>query len=360
LAVADRELKDLIRKCQGDWDRWNEWRKKYPARQLDLRGARLTGDFLQEFNFSGADLRRSLLVGTHLLKANLSGADLSDATLTGADLRHANLAGANLSGAVLEGANLSGAILTEANLTQANLEHSILVRANLTKANLSLCRIYGIAAWDLNLTGALQKNLVVTPLEQTPIAVDDLQVAQFIYLLLKNRNIRDVINTVGRKAVLILGRFTEKRMEILEAIAERLRQLDFLPIVFNFEKPTDRDFTETVMTLAGLSLFVIADLTNPRSSPLELQTAIPNYMIPFAPIIQEGEEPFGMFRDLIAKFDWVLQPVSYQTKEQLVAGLEVAVIEPALAMHNRLTLRKAQALTITSVGAILNRGVKGS
>jgi Pentapeptide repeats (8 copies) len=202
------------------------------------------------------------------------------------DLRGANLAGANLSGAVLAGANLSEAVLSEANLTQTNLEHSILVRANLTKANLSLCRIYGIAAWDLNLTGAVQKNLVVTPLEQTPIAVDDLQVAQFIYMLLNNKNIRDVINTIGRKAVLILGRFTDRRIDILEAIAERLRQLGFLPIVFNFEKPTDRDLTETVMTLASLSLFVIADLTNPRSSPLELQATIPNYMIPFAPIIQ--------------------------------------------------------------------------
>jgi uncharacterized protein YjbI with pentapeptide repeats len=358
--VADRELRDLIRQCRGDWRRWNEWRKQHPERQLDLTHVRFTGDFLQEFDLCRADLRRSLLVGTHLFRANLSEANLSEATLGGADLREANLAGANLSGAVLEGANLSGANLSGANLMQTNLEHSILVRADLRNANLSLCRIYGAAAWDLNLTGAVQKNLVVTPLEQTPIGVDDLQVAQFIYLLLNNKNIRDVINTIGRKAVLILGRFTDNRMEILEGIAERLRELGFLPIVFNFEKPTDRDITETVMTLASLSLFVIADLTKPRSSPLELQTTIPNYMIPFATIIQEGEEPFGMFRDLVTKFDWVLPPVSYQTKEQIVAGLEVAVIKPALAMHNRLMQRKAQALTITSVDAILNRDLNNS
>jgi hypothetical protein len=49
----------------------------------------------------------------------------------------------------------------------------------------------------------------------------------------------------------------------------------YLPIVFNFDKPETKDFTETVRLLAGLSKFVIADITNPKSSPLELQATIP-------------------------------------------------------------------------------------
>jgi hypothetical protein len=32
-----------------------------------------------------------------------------------------------------------------------------------------------------------------------------------------------------------------------------------------------------------LSRFIIADITNPRSSPLELQATMPDYMIPFVP-----------------------------------------------------------------------------
>jgi hypothetical protein len=39
--------------------------------------------------------------------------------------------------------------------------------------------------------------------------------------------------------------------------------------------------------LAGY--FVIADVTNPKSSPLELQAVVPDYQIPFVPIIQEPE-----------------------------------------------------------------------
>jgi hypothetical protein len=34
--MADRELRDLIRKCQGDRSCWNEWRKEHPERELDL------------------------------------------------------------------------------------------------------------------------------------------------------------------------------------------------------------------------------------------------------------------------------------------------------------------------------------
>ena len=87
----------------------------------------------------------------------------------------------------------------------------------------------------------------------------------------------------------------------------QLRKHNLLPIIFDFERATSRDFTETIKTLAGMSLFVIADITNPKSAPLELQATIPDYQIPFVPIMQEGETPFSMFADL-TKYPWVLRP----------------------------------------------------
>jgi hypothetical protein len=39
---------------------------------------------------------------------------------------------------------------------------------------------------------------------------------------------------------------------------------------------------------------VIVDITNPRSAPLELQATVPEYMIPFVPILERREEPFAM------------------------------------------------------------------
>ena len=65
--------------------------------------------------------------------------------------------------------------------------------------------------------------------------------------MLHNQKIRDVIDTIGWKAVLILGRFTDERKAVLDALREELRKRNYLPILFDFEKPSQpRDLTETV------------------------------------------------------------------------------------------------------------------
>jgi hypothetical protein len=79
------------------------------------------------------------------------------------------------------------------------------------------------------LEGAKQQNLVITPKNDPEITVDNIEVAQFILLLLHNEKIRDVIVTIGKKGVLLLGRFPEGRIEILERlIGARLRATRFL------------------------------------------------------------------------------------------------------------------------------------
>jgi hypothetical protein len=114
------------------------------------------------------------------------------------------------------------------------------------------------------------------------------------------------------RAVLLLGRFIPERMSVLSAIAERLRQFGDLPIIFNFDKPVDRSITETLRVLAGLSKFVIADLTDPKSSPYECHVTVPDMAIPFVPIIQQGQEEFSMFEDL-SDYDWLLEGFAYRT-----------------------------------------------
>jgi len=82
---------------------------------------------------------------------------------------------------------------------------------------------------------------------------------------MNNKKFRDVLNTLTSKTVLILGRFSiPERKAILDALRNKLREYDLLPIVFDFDRPTDKDFTETIKTLAGISYFVIADVTNPN------------------------------------------------------------------------------------------------
>jgi len=165
-------------------------------------------------------------------------------------------------------ANLIRANLRGANLGGGKLYDATLVKTDLTGADLTGCCIYGVSAWGLKLDEAKQQNLVITKEHEPTVTVDNIEVAQFVYLLLRNEKIRDVIDTIGKKGVLLLGRFTEGRMVVLERLRQKLRDLGFVPMVFNFDKPETKDFTETVRLLASLSKFVIVDITNPRSAPL--------------------------------------------------------------------------------------------
>jgi hypothetical protein len=193
---------------------------------------------------------------------------------------------------------------------------------------------------------------VITPLGEPEVTVDNIEVAQFIYLLLHSEKIRDAIDTIGKKGVLLLGRFTEGRIAILERLRDELRKRDFLPLVFNFDKPETKNFTETVRVLAGMSRFVIADITNPRSAPLELQATVPECMVPFIPILDRNEalEPFAMLQDLqIAHPDRVLDVIRYPSVERLIEALDTEIITPAQERFAELMARKAAGLRVRDI-----------
>jgi uncharacterized protein YjbI with pentapeptide repeats len=360
---------------------WNAWRLEHPKEWIDLTGADLRGANLTQADLSGtyltqadlsgaylkwaqlswadlsgahlrqANLSEAYLKGAHLIQADLRWADLrmaditeadlriaklfeadlSQAYLMEADLRLANLRLANLRLANLSGANLSQAKLDGATLTDANLSEAILIRTNLQDAKLNNCRIYGIAAWDLNLAGAEQSNLIITPNGAPTITVDNLEVAQFIYLLLYNEKIRHVIDTITSKVVLILGRFTPERKAVLDAIRDELRRHDFLPVLFDFQKPESRDFTETVSTLAHMARFVIADLTDAKIVLEEVTHIVPSLAVPLIPLLLEGEEEPVTLLHLRRISRCVLPTCRYTDREELLASLEEKVIVPAQA-----------------------------
>ena len=130
-------------------------------------------------------------------------------------------------------------------------------------------------ATGLKLERSKQQNLVITRPDEPEITVDNIEVAQFIYLMLHNQKIRDVIDTITSKAVLILGRFTDERKAVLDALREELRKRNYLPILFDFNVPATRDITETISLLARMARFIIADLTDPSSIPKELEAIVP-------------------------------------------------------------------------------------
>jgi Pentapeptide repeats (8 copies) len=270
--MANQEHLDILE--QGV-EIWNQWRQEYPDVQPALSGADLGGARLRDADLSWAHLNEA-----HLRDADLSGADLCHATL---------------------------------------------VETDLTRANLTHCFIYGISVWNVKLEGARQDSLIITPKGEPTITVDDLEVAQFIYLLLSHQKLRNVLNAVTAKGVLILGRFGGGGLEVLQAIAAKLREGGYLPILFDFERPRDQDYTETIMTLAGLSHFIIADLSGP-SVPQELSHTVPFRSIPLVPIIEKGKKTYSMFPDFM-KYPWVIKPpIKFRNIEQLQQLILVKII----------------------------------
>ena len=296
-----------------------------------LSGANFTGANLSNANLFKANLAGANISRARLFNANLIEANLSKANLTMAILSVANLAGANLIEANLSAANLSGANFTGANLAGASLIEAVLVKTGLRKTNLTKCWVYGLSAWDVELDGAVQTNLRITRPDEPEITVDDLEVAQFIYLLLNNQNIRHVIDTITSKVVLILGRFTPERKPILDAIRDELRKRDYLPVLFDFDKPSNRDITETVSTLAHMAKFVIADITDARSIPQELMAIVPTLpSVPVQPLLLASQREYGMFEHF-KRFPWVLEPYLYEDQDGLLAAITEKVIGPAEA-----------------------------
>ena len=70
-----------------------------------------------------------------------------------------------------------------------------------------------------------------------------IRVAQFVHLILTNSNLRTVIETIGQKTVLILGRFGGGGIDVLRAVGNSLREYGYLPMIFEFARPVDKTYT---------------------------------------------------------------------------------------------------------------------
>lgn len=205
----------------------------------------------------------------------------------------------------------------------------MLVRTNLANAVLTGYRVYGISAWDVKVSKETkQQDLVVTPLGKPEVTTDDLEVAQFIYLLLSNEKLQRVIDTITSKVVLILGRFSPERKMVLDALRDELRKRNYAPVVFDFEKPRSGTTINTVTLLARMARFVIADISDAKSVLQELQAIVPSSpKLPVQPIIITGQEEPGMF-DSIEAYHSVLKVHRYDSLTQLLADLKDRVICP--------------------------------
>lgn len=322
---ADLSNADLLRTCF-----WDARLRKANLNRARFHLTDFSSTDLGESDLSYTDFRDVILSETNLKRSNLSHTILRGLDLSGYDLRWVDFSYSDLTEVNLNGADLSFSNLDHADLSYASLKKSRLVETSLRGANLTGCNIYGISAWDIVTDDAtIQTDLKITKSGHHIISIDNIEIAQFIYLIMDNKKIRDVINTITSKSVLILGRFTPERKAILDAIKLELLQYDYLPIMFDFNGPADRSTHETVLTLAGLCSFVIADITDPVCIPEEVTGIVQSLpSVPVRPIIEMGSQPWGMY-DHVKKFRTMIDLYYYRDKEDIIRSFRDKVISPS-------------------------------
>lgn len=309
---------------KGGTKKWNEWRNENPKLTPSLRDVEFVREFgdpkdfynLPEFenaDFSNADLHMSSLRNCMFHNccfdgAKITFADLVDTYFHSCSFKNVNMRVTKIGSAIFNNCTFEASDLSYCSaedtsfagsrFTDTILEHINFVSSDFSNTVMKDCHVYGISSWDLNMENSVQNNIVISKEDQPLITVDSIELAQFLYLMINNAKLRNIIDTITSKVVLILGNFSADRKKVLDEIRERLREYDLIPVMFDFEKPDSRTFTETVHTLAHMSRFIIADLSSARSIPHELATIIPRLpSIEFYPIILKGENEYGMFED---------------------------------------------------------------
>jgi uncharacterized protein YjbI with pentapeptide repeats len=236
-----------------------------------LYRASLRNCIFEECDFSNSRLSFSDLVDSHCTNCNFQGARLNVSKIGSAKFISCDFTDAELSYCSAEETSFIGSTFVRTKLNNMSL-----VGTDFSNTTIDSVLVYGTSAWDLNLAGSVQQNIYISNQSST-ITVPDIELAQFIALLVNNSKIREIIDTITSKVVLILGRFTKSRKAILDEIKNELQVHGYVPVLFDFEGPQSRDLTETIITLASISKFVVADLSMAKSIPQELSSFVPHF-----------------------------------------------------------------------------------
>lgn len=343
---------------------WNKWRSDNNIQNPNLSGLNLEGVVLKSYNLAGvnligSNLSNSIILETSFFRSEMNGVrmenattgflDFSEADLTDAILFNSKLTMSRFMSSICLRTNFSNSSLTGSHMGNSNLQLATFENSELLTANLANCQlqnaifknavmsgvnlsnsnltgatiidsiVFGTSSWNIDTTESIQKNLTITNhKDESVITVDDLEIAQFIYLIVNNNKIANAVDKITSKVVLILGRFYPERKEVLDKVKTIMKSHDFVPVLFDFTGPSSRDFTETIGLLGRMSRFIIADITDAKSIPQELNEIIPhNPSIKIQPILLKGEKPYSMFEHW-QRYEWVNEIFEYTDEESLL------------------------------------------
>ncbi|MFZ0160571.1 MAG: pentapeptide repeat-containing protein [Kineosporiaceae bacterium] len=337
-------------------DFWAQWQQENPGGSQfakpnwydcpDPSGAQIKGH--NRINFDGYTLKNAAIYD-----AFAEGIGIRDAIIDGCRFEEGDFSRADFSNTCFVGTHFNKTILTDSCFDGASFINCNLNRVNLTGARFCLKEItetvvYGISAWDLRTCEAMQQSKLVIERTydlysdlvergQIPVTVDNIELAQFIHYLSDHKKMRDTINILNARGVLLLGRFRDGGLDRLYRIRDWLLTKNYTPMIFDFGRPDSLDLTETVVTMAGLSRLVLADLSG-GSVPQELHAILGAFEKPV--IAFSEQDPYALLKDLMRKNPYVFF-VKFASDAELLNGLAKKLAD-AEQGHKQLVLRLAE------------------
>ena len=297
-----------------------------------FRGASLSNCNFQDSQllhamFGDAQLRQCLFEGARLGHSNFDRArllncDFRNADMNSSSFERAQVRQTSLSRASLLFSNFRGALIEDSNLEFTNLSN-VNAREGVFRDN----RIYGISVWGGDFSNSEESELVITRSNEFQIKVSSFEFGLFVHQCINNENMRKFFDTSAENLVLILGRFTPERKKYLDVVRVALQHLGYVPIIFDFEKPESKDLTQTILALALMVRFIVADLSEPSSAPHEIATIAPQISAPIAPMIEVSLHPYAMFVDLKNRYRWVLGLSTYNDVADLMKKTIPEIVE---------------------------------
>lgn len=327
------------KKSFGDWVNSNESSIGYFNGNIDsIRNPNWHGSFTKgenAYDFSGLHLK-----GVMIHKAFAEGLDIQNSVFEDVYFDDGDFSRSHFANCRFINTKFNKTIFTDADFQGATFVNCNLNRVNLTNANFDvkeICEtvIYGISSWDLNVSDdAIQSKLVI---EKTydlyseiiaqgriPLMVDNIELAQFIYYLSNHKKMRDTINILNKRGVLLLGKFKDGGLERLYKLRDWFSAQNYLPMIFDFDRPNSLDYTETVVTMSGLSKLVVADLSG-NSVPQELHAILTNFVKPV--VVYYDTSPYSMLKDLKRKNRYFHEIKFDGTAENLLSQLPPVITE---------------------------------
>lgn len=344
---------------------WNKWRADNPLIQPDLdgefifpffarkdpdivltKGERATSDQNLPFNFSNTSFHKATFEG-----AGFPNADMTNCYIYEADLSYARFPGADFSGSMIRKAYCSGTDFSNAQFIDCVLNNSTFIGTDFSGARIEGCNVYGVSAWEVGISDeTVQKELFLHRDNfsrkdlngNSQVAfVDDIALAQFIYFIQQDGGFGKSLKQLNQKSVLLLGKFRDGGLELLRDVADKLRKRNFIPVIFDFNPSENTSIIENVVTMAGLSKFVIANLEG-SSVPAELAKITSNFRNPVIAWIHDDKHDsiYAMFHDVLALEH--VQYFTYTNSHNLETQLDKA-LQKAEAYMEELSKHKTVA-----------------